>query len=123
MKHDFLNFVALWYRSMHPNGQMGHVQATHLSTGDAYGVSNLVQRVASLSVYNLERSGSDRTKNRFLVIFSKSSKCTPLTEKHALDTCGGACGIYTVRTQLIRVAILEGQTGRECESLKKRNTK
>ncbi len=93
MKHEFLNLVALWYRSIRPSGQVGHVHATHLSTGDAPGVSNLVQHVASMSVYNLEGFGSDRTKNRFLAIFSKSSKCTPLTEKHILDTCGEASGI------------------------------
>jgi hypothetical protein len=100
-----------------PNGRMGHVHATYLSTGDASGVSNLVQHVANLSVCNLERFGSDRTKNIFLAIFSKSSKCTPLTEKHVLDTCFRACGIYTVRVPLIRVTILERQTGGEYESL------
>jgi hypothetical protein len=123
MKHDFLNLVALWYRSMHPNGQTGHVHATHLSTGDALGVSNLVQHVGSLSVYNLERFGSGRTKNRFLAIFSKSSKCTPLTEKRVLGTFAGACGIYTIRVELIRVTILERQTGAEYESVKNPNTK
>jgi hypothetical protein len=82
-----------------------------------------VQHVACLSVYNPERFGIDRTKNRFLVIFSKSSKCTPLTPKHVLDTCIGACGIYTVRVELFRVTILERETGGECESLKKPNTK
>jgi hypothetical protein len=123
MKDGFLNLVALWYRSIHPNRQMGHVHATHLSTGDAPGFRNLVQHLASLSVYNRERSGSDRTKNRFLAIFSKSNKCTPLTEKHALDTCGGELGIYTVRVQLISVTILERPTGGECESPQNPDTK
>jgi hypothetical protein len=118
MKHEFLNLVALSYRSIHPNGWMRHVHATRLSTGDAYGASNLVQHVDCLSVYNFERSGSDRTKNRFLAIFGKNSKCTPFTEKHVLDTCVGACGIYTVRVALIRFTILERQTGGEYESLK-----
>ncbi len=89
MEHQFLNLVALWYRSMHPNGQTGHVHVTYLSPGDAPGVSNLVQHVASMSVYNLEGFGSDRTKNRFLAIFSKSSKCTPLTEKLVLALASG----------------------------------
>lgn len=71
--------VALWYSSVPPNGQMGHVRATYLSAAEAPGARNLVDHVASLSVYNIERLGSDRTKNRILVIFSKSSKCTPLT--------------------------------------------
>jgi hypothetical protein len=96
---------------------MGHVHATRLSRGDAPGVSNLVQRVASLSVYNLERLGNDLTKNRFLAIFSKSSKWTPLTERHVLDTCCGARGIYTVRVELIRVSTLDRQTGGEYEFL------
>ncbi len=82
-----------------------------------------MQDVDYLSVYNFERSGCDRTKNKFLAIFGKSRKCTPLTEKHVLDTCIGACGIYTVRAALIRVTILERQTGGECESPKKPNTK
>jgi hypothetical protein len=117
MNTSFLNLVALWYRSIRPSGQVGHVRATHLSTGDAPRVCNLVQHVARLSVYNLDRFGSYRTKNRFLAIFSKSRKCTPLTEKHVLDTCGGACGIYTAHVGLIRVTVLERQTGVEYESL------
>jgi hypothetical protein len=57
------------------NGVMWHVRATTLPNGEATGVLNLQSHVPSVFVYSSERFGSDRTENRFLVIFFSKVEC------------------------------------------------